>query len=98
MPVRDAYEERVQARIDSLYESMEHHEAHLESTESTSMDSHLEALRQLKQKRHHLDGLLKELKSAGEHGWQHLREGIDSTIDEMKHAVERARARLHGEK
>lgn len=98
MPVRDAYEERVIARIKPLYESMEHHKAHLESTESTSMESHLEALRQLKEKRHHLDGLVKELKEASEHGWQHIRHGIDTAIEELKHAVDAARAKLHNEK
>jgi len=98
MPVRDVYEEQVQARIKPLYESMEHHEAHLESTESTSMESHLEALRQLKEKRHHVDGLVKELKESSEHGWQHIRNGIDTAIEELKHAVDAARAKLHGEK
>lgn len=98
MPVKDAYEERVQARIKPLYESMEHHEAHLESTESTSMESHLEALRQLKEKRHHIDGLLKDLKEASELGWQHVRDGIDTAVEELKHAVDAARAKLHGEK
>ena len=98
MSVKDAYEERVHARIEPLYESMEHHEAHLESTESTSMESHLEALRQLKKKRHHVDGLVKELKEASEHGWQHIRDGIDTAIEELKHAVDADRAKLHGEK
>lgn len=98
MPVRDAYEERVHARIESLYESMEHHEAHLESTESTSMDAHLEALSQLKEKRHHVDSLVHELQEAGEHGWEHIRQGIDTAIDELKHAIDAARAKLHGEK
>ena len=98
MPVRDIYEERVRARMEPLYESMEHHEAHLASTESTSMESHLEALRQLKEKRHHLDGLVKDLKEAGEHGWQHLRHGIDTAIEELKHAVDAARAKLHDER
>jgi ABC-type phosphate transport system auxiliary subunit len=98
MPIRDAYQERVQARIESLYDSMEHHETHLQSTESVSMESHLEALRALKRKRGHLDGLLHDLKEAGEHGWEHLREHIDPAIDELKHAVEHARERLHGEK
>ena len=98
MPVRDAYEERVHARIKPLYESMEHHEAHLESTESTSMESHLEALRQLKAKRPRLEGLVNELKEASGHGWQHVRDGIDTAIEELKHAVDAARAKLHGEK
>jgi len=98
MPIKDVYEERVQARIKPLYESMDHHEAHLESTESTSMDSHLEALRQLKEKRHQLNGLMKDLKEASEHGWQHIRDGIDTAIEELKHAVDVARAKLHGEK
>ncbi len=98
MPVKDAYEERVQARIKPLYESMDHHEAHLESTESTSMESHLEALRQLKEKRHHINGLMKELKEASEHGWQHIRDGIDTAVEELKHAIDAARAKLHGEK
>ena len=98
MPIKDAYEERVQARIKPLYESLEHHEAHLESTESTSMDSHLEALRQLKEKRHQLNGLMEDLKEASEHGWQHIRDGIDTAIEELKHAVDVARAKLHGEK
>lgn len=98
MPIKDVYEERVQARIKPLYESMDHHEAHLESTESTSMDSHLEALRQLKEKRHQLNGLMKDLKEASEHGWQHIRDGIDTAIEELKHAVDAARAKLHGEK
>jgi len=98
MPVRDAYEERVQARIKPLYESLEHHEAHLESTESTSMESHLEALRHLKEKRHHVDGLVRELKEASEHGWQHVRDRIDTAIEELKHAADAARAKLHGEK
>lgn len=98
MPVRDAYEERVHARIKPLYESMEHHEAHLESTESTSRESHLEALRQLKEKRRHIDGLVKELKEASEHGWQHIRDGIDTAIEELRHAVDAARAKLHRER
>ncbi len=98
MPARDTYEEQVHVRIESLYESIEHHEAHLESTESTSMESHLEALRQLKEKRHHLDDLVKELKESSEHGWQHIRGGIDTAIEELKHAVDAARAKLHGEK
>ena len=98
MPARDAYEERVHARVRQLYESMEHHEAHLKSTESTSMESHLEALRQLKKKRRHVDSLVKELKEAGEHGWQNVRDGIDTAIEELKHAVDAARAKLHGEK
>ncbi len=98
MPLRGAYEERVHARMELLYESMEHHEAHLESTESTSMEAHLEALRQLKEKRHHVDGLVQKLKEAGEHGWEHMRQGIDTAIDELKHAVDAARAKLHGEK
>jgi len=98
MPIKDAYEERVQARIKPLYESLEHHEAHLESTESTSMESHLEALRQLKEKRHQLNGLMEDLKEASEHGWQHIRDGIDTAIEELKHAVDAARAKLHGEK
>lgn len=98
MTVRDAYEELVHAQIESLYESIEHHEAHLESTESVSKDSHLRALQQLKEKRHHLDGLLKELEEAGEHGWHHLRDGIDAAIDDLKHAIQAARAKLDGEK
>jgi ABC-type phosphate transport system auxiliary subunit len=98
MPIKDVYEERVQARIKPLYESLEHHEAHLESTESTSMESHLEALRKLKEKRHQLNGLMKDLKEASEHGWQHIRDGIDTAIEELKHAVDAARAKLHGEK
>jgi hypothetical protein len=98
MPLRDTYEEQVHARIESLYESIEHHEAHLESTESTSRDAHLEALRQLKEKRHHVDGLMQKLKEAGEHGWEHLRGGIDTAIDELTHAVDAARAKLHREK
>ena len=98
MPIKDVYEERVQARIKPLYESLEHHEAHLESTESTSMESHLEALRQLKEKRHQLNGLMEDLKEASEHGWQHIRDGIDTAIEELKHAVDAARAKLHGEK
>ncbi len=98
MAIYGEYEERVQARINSIYELMEHHEAHLESTESTSMESHLDALKQLKAKRAHLDGLLQEIKVVGEHGWQNLRKKIDPAIDELKHAVDLARAKLHGEK
>jgi len=98
MPMRDAYQERVNAHIEELYQSLDHHEEHLESTESVSMDSHLEALRQLKEKRRHLNGLLKELEAAGEHGWQHLRNGIDTAIDEFRHAIDAARAKLRGEK
>ena len=98
MPVRDAYDAQLHARMESLYESIGHHEAHLESTESTSMEAHLEALRQLKEKRHHLDGLLQELKEAGAHGSEHIREAIDTAIDELTHAVDAARAKLHGEK
>jgi len=98
MPTRDIYEERVHAQIEALYNSMEHHEAHLESTESTSMESHLEALRQLKEKRQHVDGLLHELKEAGEHGWEQVRHGIDTAIDEFKHAIDVAREKLHSEK
>jgi len=98
MSARDTYEEQAHLRIESLYKSIEHHEAHLQSTESTSMDSHLEALRQLKEKRHHVAGLVKELKESSEHGWQHIRDGIDTAIEELKHAVDAARAKLHGEK
>jgi phage tail tape-measure protein len=98
MPVRDAYDAQLHARIESLYESIDHHEAHLESTESTSMESHLEALRQLKEKRQHVDGLVKQLKEAGEDAWEHIRKGIDTAIDELTHAVDAARAKLHGDK
>ncbi len=72
--------------------------ARLVSTESTSMESHLEALRQLKEKRQHVDGLLHELKEAGEHGWEQVRHGIDAAIDEFKHAIDVAREKLHSEK
>ena len=98
MLLRDAYDEQLHARIESAYESMDYHEAHLESTESTSMEAHLEALRELKKKRQHVEGLVQELKQAGEHGWEHIRHGIDTAIDELTHAVDAARAKLRGEK
>ena len=97
MPLRDAYEESVHAHIESLYDSVEHHEAHLQSTESVSLDSHLEALRQLKEKHRHFDGLLKDMAETGEHGLEHLRDGIDATVDEIRHALDAARAILHRE-
>lgn len=96
MPVKDLYEERVQAHIDTLYEAIDHHKAHLESTGSTSMESHLTALRDLKEKRQAVDSLLAELKSAGEHGWQNVRDVLDPAVEDIKHAFEQARDRLHG--
>ena len=97
MPNRDAYQERVNAHIESVYESLDLHDRHLQSTESTSLDAHEAALRELKRKRKHLDGLLKELEEAGEHGWQHLREGIDTTVAELRHGLELARKKLRGD-
>lgn len=96
MVLKDAYQERVQARIDSLYQSMEHHEAHLESTESSSLETHLEALRALKAKRGRLDGLLEDLTRAGEEGWHQIRDAIDPAIEDLTHAFEEARDRLRG--
>ena len=96
--MRDAYDDLLHARIEALYESIEHHEAHLESTESTSMESHVEALRQLKEKRHHVDGLVQQLKEAGEHGSEQIRQVLHEAVDELSHAVDAARARLRGGK
>ncbi len=96
MPTKDVYQELVNARIETIYEAMGHHERHLQSTESTSSEAHEAALRELKGKRRHLDELQTELEDAGEHAWQSLREHIDSAIEDLKSATEHARERLRG--
>jgi hypothetical protein len=52
-------------------------------------------LRDLKEKRHHLDGLLAELEEAGEHAWPHLPAQIDKAITDLSRAVDRARQYLN---
>ncbi len=94
MPTKDAYQEQVNAHIATLYDSLEHHERHLQSTESVSLESHEAALRDLKDKHRLIDGLLKELEDATEHGWRHLCDGIDTGLDELKQAIKQARERF----
>lgn len=94
MQQKRIYRDEVAEHIESLYELIEHHDRHLESTESVSKESHEKALHELKQKRRHLDSLLGELEEAGEHAWQHLREKIDAGIKDLRSALERARQHL----
>ena len=98
MPTKDSYQQRVNARIEAIHEAMEHHERHLESTESTSKDENEAALQRVKAKRSRLDELLKELEEAGENAWKHLCEHIDEALDEISEAAEHARKRMEGKK
>lgn len=98
MPTKDAYQERVNARMEAIHESMAHHERHLESSESTSQETHEAALRRLKEKSHHVDGLMKQLEEAGAHAWEHLREYINEAVDDISEAAEEERKHLRGEK
>ena len=95
MTGKDAFQERVSSHIAELYEAVERHENHLESTESVSHDAHVAALREAQAKRDHLKGLMKQVEDAGESAWEHLRDGVERAMADLKTYLDGMHRHLH---
>lgn len=78
MSMKEVFRESADAHIRDLLDSIEHHEKHLESTETVSMETHLAALEKIGQKQETLETHL--------HG---LRAAIDECVEGLKHTFNR---------
>ena len=96
MDKKDAYEARMQARLDELKADIDKMRAQAERLAAEAKMKHHEDIEELESRRHALERKLKEAREAGTDAWETLRGGVDSAWDELKRSWDEAAKRLLG--
>ncbi len=91
MTDRDAYVEKLKARLDEWNAEMSRLEAKAREARADAKIDYQRALADMAQQRERLREQLDDMRSSGEAAWQELRRGAESAMDEMTRAWEKAR-------
>ncbi len=96
MDKKDAYEARIQAKLDELKADIEKMRAQAEGLEAEARIKHHEDIEELESRRHALERKLREARDAGTDAWETMRTGVDNAWAELKRSWDEAAKRLLG--
>ena len=91
---RDAYVEKLKARIDGWNAQFDQWEAKAREAKADAKIAYESHLAELRRKRDTARGKLSEIQGAGEGAWEALRDGAENALKELKEGIDKATARF----
>jgi uncharacterized protein YicC (UPF0701 family) len=91
---RDAYQEKMHARLDELQAHVDELRAKAEATQADAKVRILEEISHIQEKQQEAAEQVRKLNESGGHAWDDLRKGAESAWNEVSGAVEQARRRF----
>lgn len=94
MNEKNAYEQKMQARMDAWSADLEKLKAKAAEADAEARIRLNDEIRKVEAKKQAAEAKLKQLKAASDDAWQDLREGFDGASVALKSALESAAARF----
>jgi hypothetical protein len=94
MSKRDAYIQKLHAKIDAWNADIDKLMAKAQQVEADSRIEYQQQIDALKQQRRKVENLLADLKQSGEGAWDDLKSGLDLAFESMNEAVRSAMTRF----
>ena len=94
MSMKQAYQEKLQARLDEWSAEIEKLEAKVSEAQADSKIEYEKQLRELREHRDAAETKLKELRDAGDDAWQDMKAGLDNAWDSLSGAFSKAAERF----
>lgn len=94
MPNKDAYVQKLHAKLDEWNTEIDKFKAKAEKAESESRIEYQKEIEKLKERRKEAEEKLSEVRQAGEGAWEDLKAGVQSAWDSLDEAVKSARSRF----
>lgn len=94
MSKKDAYVQKLHAKIDEWNADIDKLKIKADQVEAESRIEYQKQVEKLKQKRREIESKAAELKRSGEDAWEDLKSGADLAWEAMNEAVKSARSRL----
>ncbi len=91
---RDAYEEKMHARLDELQAEVDQLRAKAEATQADAKVRFLDEVAHLQKKQQEAAEKVQKLNETGGHAWEDLRQGAESAWHEVSDALDKARKRF----
>ena len=94
---RDAYVQKLKAKIDEWNADIDKLTAKAEQAEADAKIIYQQQLEELRTKRQDLEGKIEELQSAGESAWEELKQGVESSWESWKNSFSEAKTAFEEE-
>ena len=94
MPDKDAYVQKLHAKIDEWNAEIDILKAKADRAEAESRAEYQRQIKNLQEKRNHAEKKYEEVREAGEGAWEDLKSGVQSAWDSMEEALKTARSRF----
>ncbi len=91
MADREAYVQKIKAKIDELDAKIDQMEAKVRSTTADMKLKYEDQIAEIRGKRDNARQKLQSVKEAGGGAWKEMKEGMDKAVDALKEAYERAK-------
>lgn len=94
MSMKQAYVEKVQARLNEWDAEIEKLKARAEGAEADAKIEYHEQIETLREEQREAQAKLDELRAAGDNAWEDMKAGVQQAWDSLEHAAEKARSRF----
>ena len=94
MPDKDAYVQKLHARLDEWNAEIDRLKAKVDKAEAEARLEYQKEVEILQQRSQEVEKKLAEVRQAGEGAWEDLKSGIQSAWDSMEEALKSARSRF----
>ena len=94
MADKDAYIQKLHAKLDEWNTEIDRLKAKVYQAEANSQDEYQKQIETLRDKRTEAEEKLKEVREAGEGAWQDLKSGVQGAWDSMEEALKSARSKF----
>lgn len=94
MSTKDAYREKMEARLDEYRAKIAQLEARARRAKADAEIDYGKRIERLRSKEEEVRTKLAELRDAGEDAWEDVRDGVDRAWTDLKEAVEKAASRF----
>lgn len=94
MSMKDAYVEKLQAKMDGWNAEIDKLKAKADSAEADAKIQYYEQIDELRKEQLEAQDKLNELQKAGETAWEDLKAGVENAWDSLENAVKKAASRF----
>jgi uncharacterized coiled-coil DUF342 family protein len=94
MPDKDAYVQKMHAKLDEWNAEIDELKAKADKAEAKSRFEYQKEIENLRERREDAKEKLTEISRSGEGAWEDLKSGIQNAVDSMEEALKSARSRF----
>ena len=92
---KEAYRQKIEAQLDEWSAKIDQLKARARQLDADARIELDRRIKDLRERRENLTKQLADLQKSGGDAWHSLRRGIDSALDELRDAWEKAKSRFH---